>query len=66
MPLRGWFPSISRSFGEPAEKHSLRGYDAVHPAAAELAADEDLVLVAGDGELLRAAATIGLNTARIV
>ena len=56
---------LAYSAGELAEKHSLRGYDAVHLAAAELAADEDLVLVAGDGELLRAAATIGLNTARI-
>lgn len=51
--------------GAMAEELSLRGYDAVHLAAAELVADEDLVLVAGDGELLRAAAAIGLNTARV-
>ena len=51
--------------GAIAEELSLRGYDAVHLAAAELAADEDLVLVAGDGDLLRAAAGIGLNTARL-
>jgi len=56
---------LAYTAGELAEKYSLRGYDAVHLAAADLVAGDDLVLVAGDGELLRAAATIGLNTAAV-
>ncbi len=50
--------------GHLAEVHALRGYDAVHLACAEMLADDELVLVAGDGQLLEAATALGLRTAR--
>ncbi|MGY1746735.1 type II toxin-antitoxin system VapC family toxin [Blastococcus sp. SYSU D00695] len=43
-----------------ARTHSLRGYDAVHCAAALLAADAELVAAAGDRDLLAAWQTEGL------
>jgi len=49
--------------GALAETHDLRGYDAVHLAAAHRVADADLVFVAGDRPLLAAAAIGGLMTA---
>jgi hypothetical protein len=39
-----------------AEVRRLRGYDAVHLAAAERVRDPDVVVTAGDGTLLDAAA----------
>lgn len=51
--------------GELAETHELRGYDAVHLAAARRLADSDVVFVAGDAELLTAAASLGVATAPI-
>lgn len=51
--------------GELAERHGLRGYDSVHLAAAHTGRDSDLVVVAGDGALLRAAQSDGLATAGI-
>ena len=56
--------SVVRRAGELAETHSLRGYDAVHLAAAETLTEEGVVLVAGHGPLVRAAAPIGLAVAR--
>jgi hypothetical protein len=56
--------TVVRRAGELAEAHSLRGYDAVHLAAAETAGDADLVVVAGDGPLCRAAEVLGLGVAR--
>lgn len=56
--------AIVRRAGALAESHSLRGYDAVHLAAAETLLDEDAVLVAGDGPLCRAAASLGLAVSR--
>ena len=50
--------------GHLAEAHALRGYDAVHLACAERLADDDLVLVAGDGQLLEAATALGIQTAK--
>jgi predicted nucleic acid-binding protein len=44
--------------GELAEKHSLRGYDAVHLAAALLVAAD--VMVSADSDLLLAATAEGL------
>jgi predicted nucleic acid-binding protein len=41
-----------------------RGYDAVHLAAALTVADDDLVVVTGDGELATAATDAGLALAR--
>jgi diacylglycerol kinase family enzyme len=41
------------------------GYDAVHLAAADRVRDLDLVVAAGDGMLLEAAATQGMATALV-
>ena len=57
-------PLASRA-GEFAEAVSLRGYDAVHLAAAESIADQELIVVAGDVALRSAAREIGLNTATL-
>jgi len=56
---------LVRRAGELAETHGLRRYDAVHLAAAQRAADRDLVVVAGDRALLTAAAAVGLAVARV-
>lgn len=56
---------LAQRAGDLAERHALRGYDAVHLAAAETAADPDLVFVAGNGSLCHAAATLGLAVSRI-
>jgi len=45
--------------GELATARGLRGYDAVHLASYELMEAENSVLVAADGDLARAAKTIG-------
>jgi len=54
---------------ELAEKHSLRGYDAVHLAAASLLHETrreahllDIIFLAADDDLLQAAKTEGLST----
>ncbi|WP_409331881.1 type II toxin-antitoxin system VapC family toxin [Trujillonella humicola] len=44
-----------------AREHSLRGYDAVHCAAALVIADPDLVVASGDRDLLAAWETEGLQ-----
>ncbi len=56
---------LARHAGELAEAHGLRGYDAVHLAAADRVRDRDLVMVAGDGALLAAATTEGMTTASV-
>ena len=56
---------LARRAGGLAEVHGLRGYDAVHLAAADRASDRDLVVVAGDRALLGAAASLGLTTATV-
>ena len=55
---------LAQRAGDLADQFALRGYDAVHLAAAETLTDPDLVLVAGDGELCAAAAALGLAVAR--
>lgn len=52
--------------GRLAEAHALRGYDSVHLAAAELARGDagELVFIAGDDDLCRAAATVGFDVVR--
>lgn len=55
---------LARTAGDLAQRHGLRGYDAVHLAAALVAADDDLVLVTGDADLAPAAADAGLAVAR--
>jgi predicted nucleic acid-binding protein len=49
--------------GEPAGLLALRGYDAVHLGSAESVADPDLVLVAGDRQLLRGAGELQIAVA---
>lgn len=49
--------------GELADLLALRGYDAVHLGSAESLADPDLVLVAGDRRLLRAAGELQIAVA---
>ena len=51
--------------GELAEVRRLRGYDAVHLAAAERVRDPDVVVIAGDGVLLDAAADEGMAVAAL-
>ena len=53
---------LARRAGHLAELYGLRGYDAVHLAAADRVRDPDLVVVAGDRELLTAAAAEGMAT----
>lgn len=55
--------TLARQAGDLAEAHGLRGYDAVHLAAADRVNVADLVFVAGDRTLLRAATSIGLTIA---
>lgn len=54
---------LARRAGEFAEAHGLRGYDAVHLAAADRLRESELVVVAGDNALLAAATAEGLATA---
>lgn len=51
---------LAQAAGELAQRYGLRGYDAVHLAAALAVADEDLVLVTGDADLAAAARAIGI------
>ena len=51
--------------GVLAEAHDLRGYDAVHLAAAGRVHDASLVVVAGDRALLEAASTEGMAIAAL-
>lgn len=56
---------IATAAGDLAEHHSLRGYDAVHLAAALSLQEPGLVVVAGDSALLQAARAEGLDTAAL-
>jgi len=51
--------------GELAHEHGLRGYDAVHLAAAESIAADDMVFMAADRALLAAARRLGLAVASV-
>ncbi len=53
------------SAGELAERHALRGYDAVHLASAIALAEDELVLATWDRGLAQAAREAGLQTAGI-
>jgi uncharacterized protein len=53
----------ARTAGELAQQYGLRGYDAVHLAAALAVADDDVVFVTGDAELAAAALRTGLAVA---
>jgi uncharacterized protein len=52
--------SLAHTAGDLSEIHALRGYDAVHLAAALLIGAD--VLVSADSDLLTAAAAVGLPT----
>ena len=54
---------LARHAGDLAQAHQLRGYDAVHLAAAMAALDAELVLVTGDNDLAGAARALGLPVA---
>jgi predicted nucleic acid-binding protein len=56
---------LARRAGELAEVRRLRGYDAVHLAAADRIRDPDVVVVAGDGALFTAAAAEGFLVAEL-
>lgn len=55
--------ALVRRAGEFAQHHALRGYDAVHLAAAERVRDDATVLVAGDRGLRGAAGALGIAVA---
>ena len=54
---------LARVAGDLAQVHGLRGYDAVHLAAAASALDGQLVVVTGDVELAKAARSMGMAVA---
>ena len=54
---------LVRTSGALAEEQQLRGYDAVHLAAAQAVADADTVFVSGDQQLIAAASNLGLTVA---
>lgn len=54
---------LTRNAGDLAQAHQLRGYDAVHLAAAASAFDAELVLVTGDNDLAGAARSLGMPVA---
>lgn len=56
---------LVRRAGEVAQAASLRGYDAVHLAAAERLADDDVVFVSGDRALCQAGRAMGLQVSEL-
>lgn len=56
-------PAVVHRAGRLAELLALRGYDAIHLGSAESLADPDLVLVAGDRQLLRGAGELKIAVA---
>ena len=48
---------------ELADRHALRGYDAMHCASAERIADADLVVASGNKDLLAACSELAIATA---
>jgi len=54
---------LVRRAGALAQHHALRGYDAIHLAAAERVRHETTVMVAGDRDLCAAAGALGLAVA---
>jgi uncharacterized protein len=58
-------PAVVHRAGELTEQLALRGYDAVHLGSAESLADPELVLVAGDRQLLDAASELHIAVANL-
>jgi predicted nucleic acid-binding protein len=57
--------NLVRHAGSLAERFALRGYDAVHLASAQQVHDSDMVIAAGDQDLLRAAQALGIATSNL-
>lgn len=57
---------LTRHAGELAEVRQLRGYDAVHLAAADRVRDPNVVVIAGHSALLDAAAAEGMAVAELL
>lgn len=57
--------SLVRQAGALAEERELRGYDAVHLAAAQAVADADTIFASGDQHLIAAATGLGLAVASL-
>jgi uncharacterized protein len=57
--------ALARRAGELAEVRRLRGYDAVHLAAADRVRGPDVVVIAGDSALLDAATAEGMTVAEL-
>lgn len=55
--------ALAYAAGVLADTHGLRGYDAVHLAAALAAADAEFVLATGDSDLASAAQSHGISIA---
>lgn len=55
---------LVRRAGPLAEQYALRGYDALHLAAADAVKDNELVFVSGDAILCQAADDLGIQVAR--
>jgi hypothetical protein len=55
--------NLARDAGRLAQRHGLRGYDAIHLAAGVTISDRDAVFVTGDADLADAARAAGLATA---
>lgn len=58
-------PKLVARAGDLAERHALRGYDALHLASALEIGAADTVLVTSDGRLAEAATSLGVTTARL-
>jgi hypothetical protein len=56
---------LVRIAGLLALQQSLRGYDALHCASAESVLADDLVVVSGDRQLLKACSDLGMATADV-
>jgi len=56
---------LVRSAGAMAQQFGLRGYDAVHLASLQSVGDSELVLAAGDQNLVAAAQALGIATANL-
>lgn len=56
--------NLVRTAGAMAEELGLRGYDAVHLAAAQAVADNDTILISGDQRLIAVATRLGLSVVR--
>jgi predicted nucleic acid-binding protein len=55
--------ALAHVAGDLAQRYALRGYDAVHLAAAAAVADDDVVLATGDADLATATNAIGISVA---